>query len=52
MRKVLQSTYIVKIKKENIASGKTFLGIGFEKYNVENEVGFYEKLLVISKNGN
>ena len=43
---------VAEIKKENITSEKTFLGIGFEKYNVENEVGFYEKLLVISKNGN
>ena len=43
---------VAEIKKENIASGKTFLGIGFEKYNMENEVSFYEKLLVISKNGN
>jgi RimJ/RimL family protein N-acetyltransferase len=43
---------VAEIKKENITSEKTFLGIGFEKYNVESEVCFYEKLLVISKNGN
>ena len=36
---------IAEIKEDNIASQKTFLGIGFTKYNLKNNVGFYEKLL-------
>ena len=43
---------VAEIKEDNIASQKTFLGIGFKKYNSENNVGFYERPLVISKNKN
>ena len=43
---------VAEIKEDNIASQKTFLGIGFKKYNLENNVGFYEKSLVISENKN
>jgi RimJ/RimL family protein N-acetyltransferase len=35
-----------EIKEENIASKKTFLGIGFKKYKVYKEVGYYIKNLV------
>ena len=37
---------IAEIKADNIASQKTFLGIGFTKYNLKDNVGFYEKKLV------
>ena len=37
---------IAEIKEDNIASQKTFLGIGFTKYNLKDNVGFYEKILV------
>ena len=37
---------VAEIKEENIASQKTFLDVGFEKYNLEDNVGFYEKTLV------
>ena len=37
---------IAEIKADNIASQKTFLGIGFTKYNLKENVGFYEKKLV------
>jgi len=36
---------IAEIKEENIASQKTFLGVGFKKYNIEDNIGFYEKIL-------
>ena len=36
---------IAEIKEDNIASQKTFLGIGFIKYNLENNIGFYKKIL-------
>lgn len=41
---------IAEIKEENIASQKTFLGIGFTKYTLKDNVGFYEKKLVWYKN--
>ena len=41
---------IAEIKEDNIASQKTFLGIGFTKYNLKDNVGFYEKILVWYKN--
>jgi len=34
---------IAQIKENNIASQKTFLGIGFTKYNLEKNVGLYKK---------
>ena len=37
---------IAEIKEDNIASQKTFFGIGFTKYNSEENVGFYKKILV------
>ena len=37
---------IAEIKEYNIASQKTFLGIGFTKYNLKDNVGFYKKILV------
>ena len=37
---------IAEIKEDNIASQKTFLGIGFTKYNLKENVGFYKKILV------
>ena len=37
---------IAEIKEDNIASQKTFLGIGFTKYNLKDNVGFYKKILV------
>ena len=36
---------IAEIKEDKIASQKTFLGIGFIKYNLENNIGFYKKIL-------
>ena len=36
---------IAEIKEDNIASQKTFLGIGFIKYNLKNNIGFYKKIL-------
>lgn len=36
---------IAEIKEENIASQKTFIDIGFEKYNLVDDVGFYQKML-------
>ena len=41
---------IAEIKEENIASQKTFLSIGFTKYTLKDNVGFYEKKLVWYKN--
>lgn len=37
---------IAEIKEDNIASQKTFLGIGFTKYNLKENIGFYKKILV------
>lgn len=37
---------IAEIKEDNIASQKTFFGIGFTKYNSKENVGFYKKILV------
>jgi RimJ/RimL family protein N-acetyltransferase len=37
---------IAEIKEDNIASQKTFLGIGFTKYNLADNIGFYQKTLV------
>jgi len=37
---------IAEIKEENIVSQKTFVDIGFKKYNFKNSVGFYKKILV------
>lgn len=37
---------IAQIKENNIASQKTFLGIGFTKYNLEENVGLYKKILI------
>ena len=37
---------IAEIKEDNVASQKTFLGIGFTKYNLKENVGFYKKILV------
>ena len=34
-----------KIKEENIASQKTFAGLGFYKYKIEDNIGYYEKIL-------
>ena len=41
-----------EVNEENIASKKTFLGVGFEKFKVENHVGYYLKNLiwVLSRN--
>lgn len=36
---------IAKIKEDNIASQKTFSGVGFIKYNLKDNIGFYEKIL-------
>ena len=36
---------IAEIKEDNIASQKTFLGIGFIKYNLKDNVGLYKKIL-------
>lgn len=36
---------VAEIKEENIASQKTFSGIGFDKYSLEDNIGFYEKVL-------
>jgi len=36
---------IAEIKEDNIASQKLFLGIGFTKYNLKGNVGFYKKIL-------
>ena len=36
---------IAEIKEDNVASQKTFLGIGFTKYNLKENVGFYKKIL-------
>ena len=36
---------IAEIKEENVASQKTFIEIGFEKYNLVDDVGFYQKML-------
>lgn len=36
---------IAEIKEDNIASQKTFLGIGFTKYDLKDNVGFYKKIL-------
>ena len=35
-----------EVNEENIASIKTFLGVGFEKFKVENHVGYYLKNLI------
>tara|TARA_B100001063_G_C16554182_1_gene447590 strand:+ start:181 stop:642 length:462 start_codon:yes stop_codon:yes gene_type:complete len=35
-----------EVKEENIASKKTFLGAGFEKFKVENHIGYYLKNLI------
>jgi len=40
---------VAEIKRENIGSQITFLGIGFEKYDSKDNIGFYEKSLVTSK---
>ena len=39
-------TLIAEVKEENIASSRAFLGVGFNKIKVENNVGFYKKDLV------
>jgi len=36
---------VAEIKENNIASQKTFIGIGFKKFNLEDNVGFYQKIL-------
>jgi len=35
-----------EVNEENIASKKTFLGVGFEKLKVENHIGYYLKNLI------
>lgn len=35
-----------EVNEENVASKKTFLGVGFEKFKVENHVGYYLKILI------
>ena len=35
-----------EVNEENVASKKTFLGVGFEKFKVENHVGYYLKNLI------
>ena len=35
-----------EVNEENIASKKTFLGVGFEKFKVENHIGYYLKNLI------
>ena len=39
---------IAEIKEENVASQKTFLGIGFAKYNLKGNVGFYKKSISLT----
>lgn len=36
---------IAEIKEANIASQKTFLGVGFKKCKLKDDVGYYEKTL-------
>ena len=36
---------VAEIKENNIASQKTFMGIGFKKFYLEDNVGFYQKTL-------
>ena len=36
---------VAEIKEENIPSQKTFAGIGFDKYSLKDNIGFYEKVL-------
>ena len=36
---------IAEIKEDNIASQKTFMNIGFAKYYLKDNVGFYKKIL-------
>ncbi len=36
---------VAEIKEENIASQKAFAGIGFDKYSLKDNIGFYEKVL-------
>mgnify|MGYP001339852019 CR=1 FL=1 len=40
------NSLIAEIKEDNFASQKTFLGIGFAKYNLEDNIGSYVKKLV------
>lgn len=35
-----------EIKEDNIASQKTFISVGFKKFNVENNIGFFQKSLI------
>ena len=39
---------IAEIKEDNVASQKTFLGIGFAKYNLKDNVGFYKKSISLT----
>ena len=39
---------IADIKEDNVASQKTFLGIGFAKYNLKENVGFYKKTISLT----
>lgn len=37
---------IAEIKEENIASQKIFMSVGFMKYNLKDNIGFYQKTIV------
>ena len=37
---------VAEINEENIVSKKTFLGVGFEKYKLYNNTGYYKKHLL------
>ena len=39
---------VAEVNEENVSSKKSFLGVGFEKHKVYNNIGYYKKNLVSS----